>query len=72
MFVRESKDITKRIFRGYHQDPHCKAINVIINDIFVVVAHISIFNYADNTTIFACYPDIDTIVRQFDKKALQW
>ena len=31
------------------------------------VNHTKICNYADDTTIFACHPDLDTIIRQLEE-----
>ncbi len=36
--------------------------NVFINDIFWSTHCTKICNYADDTTIFACHPDLDTII----------
>ena len=41
--------------------------NVFINDIFWFVHRTKICNYADDTTIFACHPDLDTIIKQLEE-----
>ena len=40
--------------------------NVFMNDIFLSVRYTNICNYADDTTIFACHPILETIVRQLE------
>ena len=40
--------------------------NVFINDIFLFARCTSICNYADNTTIFAYHPALETIFRQLE------
>ena len=41
--------------------------NVFVNDIFWFVHRTKICNYADDTTIFACHPDLDTIIKQLEE-----
>ena len=41
--------------------------NVFINDIFWYANRSKISNYADGTTIFACDPDLDTIIKQLEE-----
>ena len=41
--------------------------NVFVNDIFWFVHRTKICNYADDTTIFASHPDLDTIIKQLEK-----
>ena len=41
--------------------------NVFINDIFWSTHRTKICNYADDTTIFACHPDLDTIIKQLEE-----
>ena len=40
--------------------------NVFVNDIFLFVRCTNICNYADDTTIFACHPTLETIIRQLE------
>ena len=40
--------------------------NEFMNDIFLFVRYTNICNYADDTTIFACLPILETIVRQLE------
>ena len=40
--------------------------NVFINEIFMFVRYTTICNYADDTTIFACHPILETMVRQLE------
>ena len=40
--------------------------DVFMNDIFLFVRYTNICNYADDTTIFACHPILETIVRQLE------
>ena len=40
--------------------------NVFVNDIFLFVRCTNICNYADDTTIFACHPTLETILRQLE------
>ena len=40
--------------------------NVFVNDIFLFVRCTTICNYADDTTIFACHPTLETIIRQLE------
>ena len=39
---------------------------VFVNDIFLFVRCTNICNYADDTTIFACHPTLETILRQLE------
>ena len=41
--------------------------NVFINDIFWFTNRTKICNYADDTTIFACHPDLDNIIKQLEE-----
>ena len=41
--------------------------NVFINDIFWFANRTKICNYADDTTIFACHPDLDNIIKQLEE-----
>ena len=41
--------------------------NVFVNDIFWFSHRTKICNYADDTTIFACHPDLDTIIKQLEE-----
>ena len=41
--------------------------NVFVNDIFWFPHRTKICNYADDTTIFACHPDLDTIIKQLEE-----
>ena len=41
--------------------------NVFVNDIFWFSHRTKICNYADDTTIFACHPDLNTIVTQLEE-----
>ena len=41
--------------------------NVSVNDIFWFPHRTKICNYADDTTIFACHPDLDTIIKQLEE-----
>ena len=41
--------------------------NVFVNDIFWFVHRTKICNYADDTTIFASHPDLDTIIKQLEE-----
>ena len=41
--------------------------NVFINDIFWFANRTKICNYADDTTIFACHPDLDAIIKQLEE-----
>ena len=40
--------------------------NVFMNDIFLFVRYSNICNYADDTTISACHPILETVVRQLE------
>ena len=40
--------------------------NVFINDIFLFVNKKSICNYADDTTIYACHTDLNTIIKNLE------
>ena len=37
-----------------------------MNDIFLFVRYTNISNHADDTTIFACHPILEAIVRQLE------
>ena len=41
--------------------------NVFVNDIFWFAHRTKICNYADDTTIFACHQDLDTIIKQLEE-----
>ena len=41
--------------------------NVFVNDIFWFAHRTKICNYADDTTIFACHPDFDTVIKQLEE-----
>ena len=41
--------------------------NIFINDIFWLANRTEICNYANDTTIFACHPDLDTIIKQLEE-----
>ena len=41
--------------------------NVFINDIFWFANCTKICNYADDTKIFACHPDLGTIIKQLEE-----
>ena len=41
--------------------------NIFINDIFSFANRTKICNYADDTTIFACHRDLDTIIKQLEE-----
>ena len=41
--------------------------NVFVNDIFWFAHRTKICNYADDATIFACHPDLDTIIKQLEE-----
>ena len=41
--------------------------NVFVNDIFWFSHRTKICNYADDTTIFTCHPDLDTIIKQLEE-----
>ena len=41
--------------------------NVFVNDIFWFPHRTKICNYADDTTIFVCHPDLDTIIKQLEE-----
>ena len=38
--------------------------NIFVNDISCFANHAKICNYADDTTVFACHPDLRTVIRQ--------
>ena len=40
--------------------------NIFVNDTFLFVRCTNICNYADDTTIFACHPTLETIIRQLE------
>ena len=40
--------------------------NILVNDIFSFVKDTIVCNYADNTTIYACNSDIDTIINRLE------
>ena len=40
--------------------------NAFVNDIFLLVRCTNICNYADDTTILACHPTLETIIRQLE------
>ena len=40
--------------------------NIFVNDIFLFVQHTSVCNYADDTTIYACNSDLDTIMNRLE------
>ena len=40
--------------------------NVFVYDIFLFVRCTNICNYADDTTVFACHPTIESIIRQLE------
>ena len=40
--------------------------NVFVNDIFLFVRCTKICSYADDTTVFACHPTLETILRQLE------
>lgn len=40
--------------------------NVFVNDIFLFVNNTQICNYADDTTIYACHKDLNTIIRNLE------
>ena len=40
---------------------------LFVNEIFLFVRCTKIWNYADDTTIFACHPTLETIIRQLGK-----
>ena len=40
--------------------------NVFVNDIFLFVRCTNICNCADDTTIFACHPTLETIISQLE------
>ena len=44
--------------------PRAFTVNVFINDIFWFANRTKICNYADDATIFACHPDLGTIIKQ--------
>ena len=46
--------------------------NIYINEIFMLMNRKMNCNYADHATIFACYPDLDTIVRELKGDAQKW
>ena len=41
-------------------------LNVFINDIFLFVNKTKICNYADDTTIYACHTDLNTIIKNLE------
>ena len=41
-------------------------LTIFINDIFLLVQHTSVCNYADDTTSYACNSDLDTIINRLE------
>jgi hypothetical protein len=49
--------------------------NVFINDIFQVVDHSTMYNYADDNTLFNCHKDVETVKANLEhdaSKVIQW
>ena len=44
--------------------------NIYLNDLFMFLEETEICNYADDTTLYACGPDIETVVTHLENDAL--
>ena len=45
--------------------------NIYINDLFMFVNDAQICNYADDTTIYACHTNIESVIKTLESDALK-
>ena len=45
--------------------------NIYLNDLFMFLEETKVRNYADNTTIYACGPKIETVIAHLEHDALK-